>query len=80
MEICDLFNETVSPLDVGKYIDRVYGTLETQANCIEKELGVIARVKFLDRVGTSKRIYDKAKGHMEYHNVLLDINRIKDNP
>jgi hypothetical protein len=79
MEICDLFQETVSQLDVSKYVERVYETLTNQANCIEKELGTIAKVKFLNHIGINNAIFRGVGGNAEYNNILRILERTKDN-
>jgi hypothetical protein len=79
VEICDLFNETVSQEHVGKYIDRVNEAFANQAKRIENELGEIARVKFLDRTSIINNIFDQARGNREYNTILLEIDRVKNN-
>jgi hypothetical protein len=75
MEIHDLFNDIVLEEDVNKYIKRCYEILAAQSKLIENELGEVARVKFLDRAG----FFPKAVGNKIYNQLLLELNRIKDN-
>jgi len=83
MEICDLFNENVLGEDVDQYSKRCDEILTKQAILIENELGVAARVKFLDRIGTTQVIFSKAKDgkdyNKDYNNILITLNRFKDN-
>jgi hypothetical protein len=67
MEICDLFNENVLGEDVDQYSKRCDEILTKQAILIENELGVAARVKFLDRIGTTDVIFSKAKDGKDYN-------------
>ena len=79
MEIHDLFNETVREEDVNQYIKRCYEILAAQAKLIENELGEVARVKSLDRIGISAGFFPKAMGNKIYNQLLLELHRIKDN-
>lgn len=79
VEICDLFNESVSLEDFNKYKKRCVELINKQAIFIENELGIVARVKFLDRIGTTDGIFFKAQGNKDYNDLLIDIDRIKNN-
>jgi hypothetical protein len=77
VEICDLFNENVVDFDQFK---RRYGeTLTRQASSIENELGMTARVRFLDCSGITRSIFRKARGNEDYNGILMNLERIKNN-
>ena len=78
IEICDLFNEIISQEDFYQYSKRCDEAINRQAICIQNELGVTARVKFLDCTGAIV-FFPKAKGNTDYNNVLVTLNRIKNN-
>jgi hypothetical protein len=73
MEIHDLFNESVLEEDVNQYIKRCYEILAAQSKLIENELGEVARVKFLDRIGISAGFFPKAVGNKIYNQLLLEL-------
>ncbi|MDQ6867226.1 MAG: hypothetical protein M3178_01960 [Pseudomonadota bacterium] len=89
IEICDLFNERILEDGVDQYIKRCYEIITKQAKTIETQLGVVARVKFLDRIGILDSVFSKSRVNKEvalgvgvnkvYNQILLELNRIKDN-
>ena len=79
VKICDLFNETVLEQDVDQYIKRCREIPTGQAKLIENELGEAARVKFLDRIGIIDSAFSKAIWNKDYSQILLELNRIKEN-
>jgi hypothetical protein len=78
-EICDLFNESIPEEDFDQYTKRCYEILSKQATRIENELGAAARVKFLDRIAIKHGFFSKSKLNKDYNQLLLELNRIKDN-
>jgi hypothetical protein len=77
MEICELFNESV--VDIDQYNTRYVETINRQAICIEHELGMTARAKFLDHIGLNSVVFHKARGNTDYNKILRILERTKHN-
>jgi hypothetical protein len=79
IEMCDLFEESVSEEDIDQFKKRYDETLTNQAIRIENEVGIVARVKFLDQIGINSVRFHKARDNKDYNEILMRIQRTKEN-